>query len=95
MITLKGNFWCEVVSTASKLDTMMVRHMGGKPPYYMLFKEHPKYRKYLRIFEETAVVANHERKSTRTKLNKEEKWQCLLNIPMISLVHQPWATNNR
>ena len=43
-------FKCEAVSTATKLDNMMVRHMGGKPPYYMFFKEHPKYRKYLRVF---------------------------------------------
>ena len=28
-------FKCEAVSTATKLDNMMVRHMGGKPPYYM------------------------------------------------------------
>ena len=34
----KRKFWCEVVSTATKLDNMMVRHMGGKPPYYMFFK---------------------------------------------------------
>ena len=31
----KRKFWCEPVSTATKLDNMMVRHMGGKPPYYM------------------------------------------------------------
>ena len=45
----KRKFWCEAVSTATKLDNMMVRHMGGKPPYYMFFKKHPKYRNYLRI----------------------------------------------
>ena len=28
----KKKFWCEVVSTATKLDNMMVRHTGGKPP---------------------------------------------------------------
>ena len=32
---LKKKFWCEAVSTATKLDNMMVRYMGGKPPYYM------------------------------------------------------------
>ena len=47
----KRKFWMEAVSTATKLDNMMVRCMGGKPPYYMFFKEHPKYRKHLRIFE--------------------------------------------
>ena len=57
----KRKFWCEAVSTATKLDNMMVRHID------------PKYRKYLRIFGEIGMVANHERKSVRTKLNKEEK----------------------
>ena len=51
----------------------MVRHMGGKPPFYMFFKEHLKYRKYLRIFGEVAVEANHERKSTRTKIEQRGK----------------------
>ena len=51
----------------------MVRHMGGKRPYYMFFKEHPKYRKHPRIFGEIAVVANHERKSTRTKIEQRGK----------------------
>ena len=60
--------------------------MGGKPPYYMFFKVHPKYRKYLRIFGEIAVVANHERKSTRTKIDKEEKQPCLWDRQMITLV---------
>ena len=66
-------FWCEAVSTATKLDNMMVRHMGGKPSYYIFFKEQPKYRKYLRIFGEIAVVPNHERKSTRTKIEQRGK----------------------
>ena len=69
----KRKFWCEAVSTATKLDHMMVRHMGGKPPHYMFFKEHPKYRKHLRIFGEIAVVANHERKSTRTNIEQRGK----------------------
>ena len=59
----KNKFWCEAVSTATKLDIMMVRHMGGNSPYYMFFRE---CRKHLRIFGEVFVVANHERKSTRT-----------------------------
>ena len=63
----KKMFWCEVISTATKVDNIMVKHMGGKPPYYMFFNKHPKYRKYLRTFAAIAVVTNHERKSTRTK----------------------------
>ena len=38
-------FWGEAVSTATNLDNMMVRHMGGKPPYYMFFKEKPNVQK--------------------------------------------------
>ena len=51
----------------------MVKHMGHKPAYYMFFKEQPKYRKYLRSFGEIAVVANHERKSTKTKIEQRAK----------------------
>ena len=69
----KKNSWCEAVSTATKLDNMMFRHMGGNPPYYMFIREHPKYRKDLRIFGEIAVVANHETKSTRTKIDSRGK----------------------
>ena len=69
----KRKFWCEAVSTAPNLDNMMVRHMGGKPPYYMFFKEHPKYRKHLRILGDMAVVANHGRKFTRTKIEQRGK----------------------
>ena len=66
----KRKFWCKAVSAATKFDNMMVRHMGGKPPYYM-FKEHPKYR--TQNFGEIAVVANHERKSTRIKIEQRGK----------------------
>ena len=69
----KRKFWCEAVSTSTKLDNIMVRHTGGKPPYYMFFREHPKYRKHLRMFGEIAVIANHERKSTRTKIEPRGK----------------------
>ena len=69
----KKKCWCEAISRATKLDNIMVKHMGGKPLYYMFFKEHPKYRKYLRMFGEIAVLADHERKSTRTKIGKKRK----------------------
>ena len=69
----KRKFLCEAVSTATKLDNMMVRHMGGKSPYYIFFKEHPKNKKYLRSFGGIAVVATHERNPQEQKLNKEEK----------------------
>ena len=34
---IKRKVGCEAVSTATKLDNMIVRHLGGKPPYYMFF----------------------------------------------------------
>ena len=34
----KRKLWCDAVSTAIKLDNMLVRHIGGKPPYYMLLR---------------------------------------------------------
>ena len=46
---------------------------GRKTSLLHVFKEHPKYRKYLRIFGEIAVVANHERKSTRTIIEQRGK----------------------
>ena len=63
-------FWCEATSTATKLDNIMYKYNGGKPPFHMFFKEHLKYRKYLRNLGEIAVLANHERKSTRTKIKQ-------------------------
>ena len=73
LVIISKKIWCEAVSTVTKLNNMMVRHMGGKSLYYMFFKDHPKYRKNLRIYGEIAVVANHERKSTRTKIEQREK----------------------
>ena len=70
---VKRKFCCEAVSTGTKLDNILVRHMGGKPPYYMFYKEHPKYKQHLGICGDIAVVANHERKSTRTKIEHKEK----------------------
>ena len=32
----KGEFWCEVISTAKKLDNIMVRPDRTKPPYTLL-----------------------------------------------------------
>ena len=60
------NFWCEAVSTATKLDNMMVRHMARKPPYYMVFKV----QKISQNVGEIAVAANHQRISTGTKFEQ-------------------------
>ena len=53
-------FWCDVISTATKLDNIMVRTDRTKPPYTLFFNKDVKYLKHLRSFGETAVVAIHE-----------------------------------
>ena len=53
----KRKFWCEVISTATKLDNIMVRKERTKPPYILFYNDEPKYKKYLRSFGEMAVIA--------------------------------------
>ena len=55
----KVEFWCEVISTATKLHNIMVRPERTK--------------KYMRTFGEMAVVAIHEGKKMRSKLDNREK----------------------
>ena len=45
----KGKFWCEVISTATKLDNIMVRKERTKPPHTLFYNEGARYVKYLRI----------------------------------------------
>ena len=47
----KRKFWCEVISTATKLDNIMVRKERTKPPYTLFYNEEPKYKKYLTSLE--------------------------------------------
>ena len=58
----KGEFWCEVISTATNLDNIMVRPDRTKPPFTLLYNNDAKYMKHLRSFGEMAVVAIHEGK---------------------------------
>ena len=44
--------------------------MGEKPPHFKFFNEHLKYKKLMRPFAEMAVVANHDKKKTRTKIEE-------------------------
>ena len=53
----KRKFWCEVISTATKLDNIMVRKERTKPPYTLFYNDEPKYEKYMRSFGEMAVIA--------------------------------------
>ena len=65
----KEEFWCEVISTAKKLDNIMVRQERTKPPNTLFYGEDAKYARSLRTFGEMAVVAIHEGKKMRSKLD--------------------------
>ena len=69
----KRKFWCEVISTATKLDNIMVRTDRTKPPYTLFFNKDAKYMKHLRSFGEMAVVVIHEGKKMRSKLDTRGK----------------------
>ena len=65
----KGEFWFEVISTATNLDNIMVRPDRAKPPYTLFYNKDAKFMKHLRSFGEMAVVAIHEGKKMRSKFN--------------------------
>ena len=69
----KGEFWCEVISTATKLDNIMVRPERTKPPHTLFYGKDAKYMKYMRTFGEMAVIAIHEGKRMRSKLDDRGK----------------------
>ena len=69
----KGEFWCEVISTATKLDNIMVRPERAKPPHTLFYGKDAKYMKYMRTFGEMAVVVIHEGKKMRSKLDNRGK----------------------
>ena len=65
----KRKFWCEVISTAIRLDNIMVRQERTKPPFTLFYNEEPKYMKFLRSFGEMAVIAISDGKKMRSKLD--------------------------
>ena len=65
----KRKFWCEVISTATKLDNIMVRKERTKPPHTLFYNEDAKNMKYLRTFGEMAVIAISDGKKMRSKLD--------------------------
>ena len=69
----KGEFWCEVISTATKLDNIMVRPERAKPPHTLFYGKDAKYMKYMRTFGEMAVVVIHEGKKMRSKMDNRGK----------------------
>ena len=69
----KRKFWCEVISTATKLDNIMVRKERTKSPYILFYNDEPKYKKYLRSFGEMAVITICDGKKMRSKLDTRGK----------------------
>ena len=69
----KGEFWCEVISTATKLDNIMVRPERTKPPHTLFYGKDAKYMRSLRTFGEMAAIAIHEGKNMRSKLDDRGK----------------------
>ena len=65
----KRKFWCEVISTATKLDNIMVRKDRTKPPHSLFYNDDAKYMKFLRSFGEMAVIAITDGKKMRSKLD--------------------------
>ena len=79
----KGEFWCEVISTATKLDNIMVRPERTKLPHTLFYGKAAKYMRCMRTFGEMAVIAIHEGKKMRSII--EEKHACLLDMQMTTL----------
>ena len=72
----KGELWCEVISTATKLDNIMVRPERTKPPHILFYGKDAKYMKYMKYmstFGEMAVIAIHEGKKMRSNLDDRGK----------------------
>ena len=65
----KRKFWCEVISTATKLDNIMVGKDRTKPLFTLFHNDEPKYMKFLRSFGEMAVIAISDGKKMRSKLD--------------------------
>ena len=65
----KRKFWSEVISTATKLDNIMVRKERTKPPFTLFYNDEAKYTKFLTFFGEMAVIAISDGKKMRSKLD--------------------------
>ena len=78
----KEEFWCEVISTATKLDNIMVRPERTEPPHTLFYGEDAKYARSLRTFGEMAGVAIHEGEKMRSKLDNRVRHACLWVMQM-------------
>ena len=65
----KRKFWCEVISTATKLDNIMVRKERTKPPFTLFYNDEAKSTEFQRSFGEIAVIAISDGKRIWSKLD--------------------------
>ena len=77
----KGEFWCEVISTTTNLDNIVVRPDRTKPPFTLFDNKDAKYMKHLRSFGEMTVVAIHEGEKMRFQVGQQREnmhvcWIC-------------------
>ena len=73
MLKKKENSGVRSFPTATNLDNIMVRPDRTKPPFTLFYNKDVKYMKHLRSFGEMAVVAIHEGKKMRSKLDNRGK----------------------
>ena len=69
----KGEFWCDVISTATKLDDRMARPERTNPPHTLFYGKDAKYMRCMRTFGQMAVIAIYEGKRMRSKLDDRRK----------------------
>ena len=69
----KRKFWCEVISTATELDYIMVRKERTKPPFTLFYNDESKYMKFLKTFGEMAVIAITDGKKMRSKFDTRQR----------------------
>ena len=69
----KRKFWCEVISTATKLDNIMVRKERTKPPITLFYNDAPKNMAFLRSFGEMVVISISDGNKMRSKLDTRER----------------------
>ena len=81
----KRKFWCEVISTTTKLDNIMVRRERTKPPFTLFYNDEAKYMKFLRSFGEIAMITISDGKKMRSKLDTRGRTGILLVVLMTML----------
>ena len=81
----KTKFWCEVISTFTKMENIMVRKERTKPPFTLFYNDEAKYTKFLRSFGEMAVIAISDGKKIRSKLEEEQEYLLSMLIIMLEM----------